>query len=65
MRPGRLLALETPQRAQFITPAGPAGFLIWIQSADLPARYREQSRFDTMPPQPTLQAWSKMSERRP
>jgi hypothetical protein len=52
MRTGRLLAL------QFVTPAGAAGFLILIQPADLPARYREQSRFDTMPSQPKLQACS-------
>ena len=37
--------------------AGAAGFLTLIQSFDRPNRYGEPSRFDTIPSQPSLQAF--------
>jgi hypothetical protein len=42
--------------------AGAAGFFTLIQSEHLPGpgRYFEPTRFDTMPSQPSLQAWAKI-----
>jgi hypothetical protein len=37
--------------------AGAAGFLTLSQSFDRPNRYGEPRRFETMPSQPSLQAW--------
>jgi hypothetical protein len=40
--------------------AGAAGFLrFWSQSRERPDRYAEPSRFDTIPSEPSLQAWQK------
>jgi hypothetical protein len=39
--------------------AGAAGFLTLIQSLERPERYSEPRRLDTIPSQPSLQAWWK------
>src|SRR6478609_7218427 len=41
--------------------AGACGFLNLSQSGDRPDRYRDPSRFDTMPSTPNLQVWAKTS----